>query len=80
MHAHAIEAFIKELIDYGFEITAVGPEHYVIDDSGVFAAKGVQAQALIAELRQRYGDCDHLRAEIAQYLMAIGRIAHITRH
>lgn len=63
-----IAAFVGEIMQSGFRVVAVGARHYVIDDSHLTKSAKMEARKQLASIRKTYGECDHLRAEIARHL------------
>jgi hypothetical protein len=68
-----IPDFIDEVIATGCSPTAVG-DGYVIGDADLAPQNCEKMQTILQEIVERYGSRDHLVAEIARYLMSIGRI------
>ena len=68
MEENEIAAFVDDIMTAGFRVMAVGARHYVIDDSHLDKLARTEARKQLASIRKTYGDCDHLRAQIAVHL------------
>jgi len=66
-----VPEFVHELLAVGAETWAITPTAYVVGDIDVPRAVSVKVQ----QICDRFGERDHLRADIARYLISIGRVA-----
>lgn len=70
MRSAQIPDFIDELLEAGADTWAIAPGKYVLGDAD--AEEDVRQR--IYQICDRYGDRDHLRDEMAEYLTSIGRL------
>lgn len=80
MKSNEIPDFVAEMIAAGCDICAVGHYTYVAGDMDPSEA----AMNEVKRISEKFGDCDALRQEIADYLWSIGRYIEVaseaTRH
>jgi hypothetical protein len=73
MREEQIPNFVRAVVATGCDIRAVGPRHFVIDDTDLPRRISRAAKLQLERIEDEYGCRDHLRAEIAAYLYSIGR-------
>ncbi len=73
MQPDEIPAFVREVIESGCDICAIGHDGYVIGDIEEMDA----ARDELARINKAYGDRDFLRLEIVAYLRSLGRYLDI---
>lgn len=80
MKSSEIPDFVAEMIAAGCDICAVGHYTYVAGDMD----PSEPAMNEVKRIGEKYGDTDHLRQEIVNYLWSIGRYIEVpcegTRH
>ncbi|MGO4558266.1 hypothetical protein [Mesorhizobium sp. 2RAF21] len=70
MRKDQIRDFVSELMAIGCEITAIGHRGYVFGDADLGSeAARTRARAIA----RSYGERDHLKRDIVEYLRSIGR-------
>lgn len=73
MRKDEIPDFVEEIIATGCPITAIGYDLFVLGEIDVPEEDMERVSKEVHEISKRYGERDHLRAEIAAYLRSIGR-------
>lgn len=68
-----IPSFVGEVLALGFDISAIGDRHFVIDDAPLSRKVRASAMKRLLEVRAKYGREDHLRKHLTGYLHQIGR-------
>ena len=74
MDVKDIPAFVKDVIETGCNITAVGDRSWLFGDADLPEAESFALQPQLEAINQRYGERTHLKAEIIAYLTSIGRV------
>lgn len=74
MDVNDIPAFVKDVIETGCNITAVGDRSWLCGDADLPEAESLALQPRLEAINQRYGERTHLKAEIIAYLISIGRV------
>lgn len=75
MTENQIPQFIDELLALGCEVEAISPDRYVIGDVDMPLDDYEAVKDRLISVCERYRERDHLRSEIAGYLLSIGRNA-----
>jgi hypothetical protein len=73
MFEEDIPKFVEAVIATGCGITAIGQYSYTIDDADFPEPKCSQVQQELEDISERFGERDHVKAEIVSYLHSIGR-------
>ena len=68
-----IPLFVQDVINTGCDICAIGHDGYVVGDSDLSEEEYDIAAPELQRIKERYGDRDFLRQEIAAHLRSIGR-------
>ena len=68
-----IPLFVQDVINTGCDICAIGHDGYVVGDSDLSEEEYGIAAPELQRIKERYGDRDLLRQEIAEHLRSIGR-------
>lgn len=73
MLSSQIPEFVRDVVATGCNICAVGQEHYLFGDGDLKDEDFERVSELLGDIDARYGERDHLRADIVAYLRSIGR-------
>jgi hypothetical protein len=68
-----IPTFVEAVIATGCDITAIGDHSYTIGDADLPEPERFKMQLELEDIGVRFGERDHLKAEIITYLHSIGR-------
>jgi hypothetical protein len=68
-----IPTFVEAVIATGCDITAIGDHLYTIGDADLPEPERFKMQLELEDIGVRFGERDHLKAEIITYLHSIGR-------
>lgn len=68
MLSSQIPEFVRDVVATGCNICAVGQEHYLFGDGDLKDEDFERVSGLLGDIDARYGERDHLRADIVAYL------------
>ena len=74
MDVKDIPAFVRDVVETGCKITAVGDHSWLFGDADLPGPESLALQPQLEAINERYGERTHLKAEIIAYLTSVGRV------